>query len=91
MDNRLERSRMELDDNRSWQPGTTTGRRWTRTDGVGSIQHDVGDGHEGGEGHKGGKLLLHALVILLSAMSPIVDSAQKKKQTSTQNKIKYRV
>ena len=84
MDNRLERSRMELDDNRSWQPGTTTGRRWTRTDGVGSIHHDVGDGHEGDEGHKGGKLLLHALVIVLSGMSPMVDSAQEKRQTLAQ-------
>ena len=66
--------------------GQTTGRRCTRVDGVGSTHHDVGDGREGDEGHKGGKLLLQALVIVLSGMSPIVDSAQKKRQTSTQVK-----
>ena len=60
------------------------------TDGVGGTQHDVGDEHDGGDGHDGDKLLLHALVILLSAMSPIVDSAQKKADFNT-NKIKYRV
>ena len=70
--------------------GQTTGRRCTRVDGVGSTHHDVGDRHEGDEGHKGGKLLLHALVIVLSGMSPIVDSAQEKSRINT-NKIKHTV